>query len=186
MNRRGFLGLVLGTVAAAVTKPLKALTISSPFGKHLSEFDDDLAIIYTAQKAIGISTFGLNGPKIILSPPRHFALLWRSLIPRQRFIYTVGSGLRALRFCDAIWVPADTDGRVAIFCNDGRRAWYRVPRSIMQDDSLDYVFAITQAANLSLTPKETYQFGFTGWKTLPPVEATAIIYQPHQWGMRHE
>jgi hypothetical protein len=150
MNRREF-GKSIAAAVAVLTLPKIALT-KPPinhdwFGQHLSQFDDNDALISTAQRAYGTLWYGNVKPDFIMAPYRVTGRVWDAIMPRQRVHVKCSRSRqnRAFIFCGAVWFGNDalTDEIVLInerFRENKFNGWYRASKMILEDPFGDECF----------------------------------------------
>jgi hypothetical protein len=155
MNRREF-GKSLATFGAALALPSVALPAvdRAMLGQHIWELDNNDAIISTLQKAFGTLWYGNCKPEMIVSSPRVIGRLWNAIMPRQRVMVYIPSGLRNRGFVfNGATVFADSRFAEEIALENFRydeafapeawrkfNGWYLASRAILDDPFGDECF----------------------------------------------
>jgi hypothetical protein len=151
MNRRDFgkslvaVGAALALPAAAAAKP----AINHEFfGQHLTEFDDNDAIITTAHRAYGTLWYGNMRPGFIMSPYRVVGRVWANIIWNQRVRVECSRSKFncGFLFNGATWFGNDALTDEVVLINERYLArefngWYRASRLVLDDPLNDYHFA---------------------------------------------
>jgi hypothetical protein len=155
MNRREF-GKSLAAVGAMLALPFaaKAGVDRTMLGQHLWELDNNDAILSTLQKAFATLWYGNCRPEMIVSSPRVVGRLWNALVPRQRVMVYVSSGIANKSFVfNGATVSADSRFLEEIALKNFRydeafapdtwrrfNGWYLASRTILDDPFGDECF----------------------------------------------